>query len=118
MMAMGVATVVSGSLFAVQGISSAETLTRFRLSQSSVTMASVCVQTDLQRQCTGNRPVGHSEIYDIKFNDPSSFECDADVVGSDPARRLFSINEFKECKLEGIASGTSLKLVRPNGSES
>jgi hypothetical protein len=87
----------------------------FRLSNFGPFIATVCVITDRQTQCTGRIPIGTSRVYDVRFHNPRSFHCSAksDWRGSVQSRK-FSRREFKEC-LWTDAGGLFAK--RPNGTQ-
>ena len=110
---------VAGGLLATPSVGNA-TVAGFRMSNFGAYIAEVCVQTDVQRQCTGWLAAGKSEVWNVNYNDAKSFKCDFEIKGDSTYRMTtkFSRDEFKECKAEGalLFSSPKFYLVRPNGS--
>ena len=109
-----VSTLLGAALLATAGSSIAAPSYKFRLSNFSATVASICVLTDAERECANSYRTGQSEIFDVQANDLNSWYCVAAVLGGGTVvAGPFSRWDYKECALRGTTADAWIELIRP-----
>ncbi|MFN6487625.1 MULTISPECIES: hypothetical protein [unclassified Nostoc] len=91
--------------------------TGFRLSNFDVGIATVCVETDRETQCTGRVPKGTSRVYTVRYHNLTGWKCHVRADRPLPPHSVhshkFSRGEFKEC----LFIDNTIFGKRPNGSQ-
>lgn len=110
-------TVLAGaSLLAGAGVSQADTVYEFRMSQFSYWVANICVKTDSDEVCTGKWGKGKSEVFKVKARNTAPWICTAYAVsGPTVESSVFSRDVYKECAFHGAPLASNyIELVRPS----
>ncbi|MEH2076211.1 MAG: hypothetical protein V7K57_17740 [Nostoc sp.] len=91
--------------------------TGFRLSNFSVGITTVCVETDRETQCTGRVPSGTSRVYTVRYHNLTGWKCDVRADVPLPPHSVhshkFSRGEFKEC----LFDNNTIYGKRPNDTQ-
>ncbi|WP_033341568.1 hypothetical protein [Catenuloplanes japonicus] len=112
------ALIAAGGIAVAASPAQADQTWGFRLSVNGWHITTLCVATDRQTVCTGRVPAGHSEVYDVTFNDPNSFRCSTkEDLRGDRQTKNFSRDEFKECLYSSNFQDQRILGKRPDNSE-
>jgi hypothetical protein len=105
---------VASGLMSAQGVAQASTA-GFRLSQFGGYSADVCVHTDRERRCTGQKYRGHSEVVQVQYQNIGSFKCSFVMWDAIAEKERWSVGfsrmNWKECATQGTAFDPWIKVI-------
>ncbi|QWF83153.1 hypothetical protein [Amycolatopsis sp. CA-230715] len=106
---------IGTTLLVGAGVSQADTVYEFRMSQFSYWVANICVKTDSDEVCTGKWGKGKSEVFKVKARNAAPWICTAYAVsGPTVESSVFSRDVYKECAFHGAPLASNyFDLVKP-----